>query len=538
MDRNVPAIARALRGKLIVSCQADAGDPFRDPETMSRFARAAVENGAAGIRANGAADIAAIRRVVAVPIIGIEKVAAGDGEILITPTFEAARVIVEAGATLVALDCTARGQRYGAFERLARIRRELGVPVLADIATVEEALAAAGAGADLVLSTLRGYTWETRQIIEFDAAFIRELAGRLDVPVIAEGRIDRPLQAREALAAGAFAVVVGTAITRPGVLTKRFAEALGQGERPGARTYIAAIDLGGTNTKSGVVSSDGEMICRASDPTPVGGGRDALLGHLKKVAAGCLERAAKEGVTISALGVATAGWVDPFSGRVVFATENLPGWTGTPIADELGAATGLPVAVENDANALAVAEKRFGLAKQARNFVCITLGTGVGGGCYVNGELNRGANFFGNALGHIPIQMEGAPCNCGRNGCLEVYANAAALLRYAEAGGFSSTEAVIGAANSGDAVAEAALRTYSRYLASGCAVLVQLLDPEMIVLSGGLAEKNPLLPRLLEEELRARVMVWELRGLQIRVSALGYHGGVYGAAAITLERTG
>ena len=538
MDRDVPAAIGALRGKLIVSCQANAGDPFRDPETMARFARAAVDNGAAGIRANGAADIAAIRRMVDAPIIGIEKVVAADGEILITPTFQAARTIVEAGATFVALDCTTRGQRYGAFERLARVRRELGVPVLADIATVEEALAAAEAGADLVLSTLRGYTRETKQVIEFDAAFIRELAGRLDVPVIAEGRIDTPSQAREALAAGAFAVVVGTAITRPGVLTKRFVEALGHGERPGARTCAAAIDLGGTNTKSGVVSPDGELMCRASAPTPVGGGRDALLGHLKKVAAGCLERAATEGVAIGALGVATAGWVDPFSGRVVFATENLPGWTGTPIADELGAATGLPVAVENDANALAVAEKRFGLAKQARNFVCITLGTGVGGGCYVNGELNRGVNFFGNALGHIPIEMDGAPCNCGRKGCLEVYANAAALLKYAQAGGFTSTEAVIVAANSGDAAAEAALRTYSRYLAGGCAVLVQLLDPELIVLSGGLAEKNPLLPRLLEEELRTRVMVWELRGLKIQVSALGYHGGVYGAAAVALAKTG
>jgi len=127
---------------------------------------------------------------------------------------------------MIALDVTRRGQQYGALDRLRRIRQELQVPVLADIATLDEALAAAGVGADFVLSTMRGYTDETMNIQFFDLAFIQELAQRSPVPVIAEGRIHTPQQAEAALAAGAYAVVVGSAITRPVTIARRFADAI------------------------------------------------------------------------------------------------------------------------------------------------------------------------------------------------------------------------------------------------------------------------------------------------------------------------
>src|SRR5689334_13561787 len=120
------AFQSALRRKLLVSCQAVEGSAFRDSSTMARFARAVVEGGAAGIRADGLADVRAIRQAVRVPIIGIWKAEQDDGEILITPSFETAAHLVEAGADLIALDCTVRGQRYGALERLRRIKDELG----------------------------------------------------------------------------------------------------------------------------------------------------------------------------------------------------------------------------------------------------------------------------------------------------------------------------------------------------------------------------------------------------------------------------
>jgi predicted NBD/HSP70 family sugar kinase len=237
----------------------------------------------------------------------------------------------------------------------------------------------------------------------------------------------------------------------------------------------------------------------------------------------------------AALGVATAGWVDPATGRVVYATENLPGWTGAPIAAVLSEALGLPVAVENDANSLAVAERYFGAGKDSKDFVCITLGTGVGGGCYTGGRLHRGAHFFANALGHVQIEADGLPCTCGQRGCLEVYSNAAALMRYAGAG-FSSAEQVIAASKAGQETARGALHTLAQHLARGCATMVHLLDPELLILSGGIAQDNHLLLADLERELACRTTAWDRRQLQIRLSPLAYFGGVLGAAAVALER--
>jgi putative N-acetylmannosamine-6-phosphate epimerase len=250
-----------FRHKLVVSCQASPGDAFHHPEMMARFARAAVDGGAAGIRANGPEDIAAIRRVVDVPVIGIQKTVMEDGHILITPTLAAARGLVEAGAHMIALDCTDRGQKYGALDRVRQIKSELDVPVLADIATTDEAIAAARAGADFVLSTMRGYTDRTKAVTIFEPDFVAELVKTVPVPVIAEGRIATHEEARAAIHAGAFAVIIGSAITRPHEITRGFALAIEtQAVESGATRYFLGIDLGGTNTKAGLVSNRGELI--------------------------------------------------------------------------------------------------------------------------------------------------------------------------------------------------------------------------------------------------------------------------------------
>ena len=395
----------AMREKLLVSCQAAETSPLRDPSTMARFARAAVEGGARGIRANGPDDVRAIRQAVNVPIIGIWKAQGDDGEILITPSFESARELVAAGADLIALDCTARGERHGALERLRQIKADLGVPVFADIATLQEAVLAAEAGADAVLSTLRGYTQETSNVNSFEPAFIGELVRTVSVPVIAEGHIQSAAELCAALDAGAFAVIIGSSITRPETITRGFVSALESWRyKHDPQRVFVGIDLGGTHTKSGIVTAHGELLYQAAAPTPWKDGRDALLSHLQKTVFACLQEARRRAQKPEAIGLATAGWVDPGSGQVVYATENLPGWTGTNPGESLRETFGLPVAVENDANALAVAEKHFGAARDASDFVCVTLGTGVGGGCYVGGRLNRGPHFFANALGHIPVE--------------------------------------------------------------------------------------------------------------------------------------
>ncbi len=520
---------QAIHGHLIVSCQASTGDAFRDSPSIGRFARAAVDGGARGIRADSPADIRAIRAVVDVPIIGIQKRYMQDGRILITPTFEDARALVEAGATAIAIDCSVRGQRYGAFEVVKRIREELGVPIMADISTVEEAVAAEAAGVDMAGSTLRGYTDDTRDVDVFQPWFITALTERLRIPVIAEGRVNTPREAAAALDAGAWAVIVGTAITRPHDITRWFVEAL----RPGPQCVVA-IDMGGTNTKSGIVTAKAELLEERSTPTPFSAGRAALLDHLKRITALTLDDARRIGRKPERAGIATAGWVDPRTGRVVYATENLPGWTGAEIAREVEESCGLPVAVENDANALAVGEHHFGAARGVDHFLCVTLGTGIGGGCYVGGRLNHGTHCFANALGHMPVVPDGKPCNCGLKGCLEVYASAEALRSYAGSG-YDSAKSVIEAANCGIGSAREAVRTLARYLAMGAASAVQLLDPELIILSGGLVQSNPLLLEEFERELLRRVTVPAERGLRVVASSLGYHAGALGAAAVAME---
>ena len=528
----VPESLGRLQGKLIVSCQAAEGDPFRDSSLMARFAQATVAGGAAGVRANSPGDISAIRAVVDVPIIGIQKETWTDGRVLITPSLDAARQLALAGADIVAMDCTSRGHATGALERLARVRGETGALALADIATIEEALAAANAGADAVLSTLRGYTDDTAGSAYFDPEFIRELAQRCPVPVIAEGRIGTLGEARAAMAAGAFAVVVGTAITRPRDITRSFADAVeSEYRRHKDERFLIGVDLGGTKIKCGLVSSRGKLIFDSVLPAPARAGRAALLDALKQAIHGALQEANRLGYQAMGVGIATAGWVDTDTGSIAYATDNLPGWTGTPVAEEIRRFCGLPVAVENDANALAVAEKRYGLARRLTDFVVITLGTGVGGGCYIGGKLNRGAHYFANAFGHIPLVPGGVPCTCGRSGCLEVYANAGALMRYAS-GHYESPEQIIQSAQKGEEKAREAIQMLGQFLARGCAILVGLLDPQALIFSGGLTMDNPALIEVVRKELRAFVPAWDQRHLEIVSSRLGYFGGVFGAAAV------
>lgn len=212
-----------LPGGLIVSCQARADNPLHGPQFMGAMALAARDGGAVAIRANGADDIAAVMAA-GLPVIGIHKVFSESFPVYITPSFAAAEAIVAAGAQVVALDCTQRPRDGEAVATLVRrIRDELGAEVFADISSLEEGLAAADFGATYVATTLSGYTDATQNRPDGpDLALVEALAARLSVPVIAEGRYNTPALVRQGFAAGAHAVVVGTMITNPREITRRF----------------------------------------------------------------------------------------------------------------------------------------------------------------------------------------------------------------------------------------------------------------------------------------------------------------------------
>lgn len=215
------------RGRLIVSCQALRGEPLYGSEIMARMALAAQMGGAAALRANSPADIRAIKAVVDLPVIGLDK----DGEegVYITPTIRHALAVAEAGAEVVAFDATGRPRPNGETVReLIDAVHERGKLVLADVSTLAEAQAAQDAGADLAAPTLSGYTPYSPPLEGPDYALIQSMVQTLTIPVIAEGRIRTPYEARLALDYGATAVVVGSAITRPQLITEQFVRGLSE----------------------------------------------------------------------------------------------------------------------------------------------------------------------------------------------------------------------------------------------------------------------------------------------------------------------
>lgn len=230
-------LARLLGG-LIVSCQADQGTPLDEPNVLAAMAQAAERGGASGIRANLPRNIAAIRTRVTVPIIGIYKKRWVGYDVYITPTFDEARAVAEAGADVIAIDATARPRPRGESVEglIARIHDELHLPVMADIATFEEARRAAGWGADVVATTLCGYTEETGGWEVPNRQLIEQIAGSVPVPLVVEGRVHSPEMARQALAWGARAVVVGTAITDITWLTRQYQQAMASWRVTGKRS--------------------------------------------------------------------------------------------------------------------------------------------------------------------------------------------------------------------------------------------------------------------------------------------------------------
>ncbi|MCV0334841.1 N-acetylmannosamine-6-phosphate 2-epimerase [Microbacterium sp.] len=214
-----------LRGGLIVSCQAYPGEAMRDPRTMAQVAASALAGGAAGIRVQGLDDIRATAHL-PVPIVGLWK--DGDAEVFITPTLRHAQAVADAGADIVAVDGTRRPRPDGLTlaETIAGLRAYTDALIMADCGSLDDAIAAEAAGADILGTTLSGYTGERPKTTGPDLELIALIAARCRRPIVAEGRVHTPEHAAAAIAAGAFSVCVGTAITHPSTITTWFADAI------------------------------------------------------------------------------------------------------------------------------------------------------------------------------------------------------------------------------------------------------------------------------------------------------------------------
>lgn len=538
----MPAILQQLKGQLVVSCQASPGDPLENTDAIRRMALAAIGGGASGLRINSPEHVAALRSETALPIIGIQKHYGPEG-LRITPTFAAARALAEAGASVIALDCTDRVWLDGEPWRqiVQRIHRELKLPVMADIATYEEAVAAAEAGVDCVGTTLNGYTQNTRGHNSFSWPLLDRLV-RLRIPIMAEGHISTPDEARRAIRGGAWCVIVGSAITRPGVLAQNFARALAQ--TPPAAPAIG-IDIGGTSIKAALVTPAGIVSHPLQVPTDAAKGRTAIASALVQIVEQSLAAAREHEIVPSGIGIATAGAVNESDGSIFAATDNLPGWAGFPLRFFVENQFKLPVRVVNDAQAAVLSELRFGLGSTFSNFVAITIGTGIGGGIVSGGSLLRGQHGFAGSIGHSVIRVGGLPCNCGRRGCLESYVSTVALLReYRDHGGSLDTspddEASLARrinqlARDGAPAAVAAYDALAGYLAESIANLFNLLDPEVVLLSGGLIESYDAFVSGVQARVEHLLHFGDMRQPLVRSATAGRYAGVQGAASLVFD---
>jgi glucokinase len=309
-----------------------------------------------------------------------------------------------------------------------------------------------------------------------------------------------------------------------------------------------AIDLGGTNLRCGVVSAQGELLAESSQSSGSDEGPRAVVRRIARlVELVADDQGLEDDVPI---GVVAPGPLDPQAGIVRYA-PNLKGWNEVPLRALLEESTGRAVLLGNDANAQALGEYYFGAASGVENLVYVALGTGLGGGVIAEGKLIDGVAGLGGELGHTTVNLNGPRCTCGSQGCVEAYCSGWAIARDGQAlvdsnrsagiaeiaaGRPVEAPAVSQAAARGDEPAGAVLRQAGWALGAALGNFVNIFNPEMIVIGGGLADIGALLIDPARAALRHFALPDMLDGLELRDSALGSKTGIYGAAALVFHQ--
>ena len=315
--------------------------------------------------------------------------------------------------------------------------------------------------------------------------------------------------------------------------------------------YVVGIDLGGTNIVVGTIAEDGsELLGLVSEPTLPDQGGDAVIARIVKLARASMAQA--KGKEIVGVGIGSPGPLDTKTGIVIL-TPNL-GWVDMPLRDRVADGLKLPTVLDNDANCAIYGEWWRGAARGVEHVIGLTIGTGIGGGIILGGEIYHGASDIAGEIGHMTIDANGRLCKCGNQGCLEAYASGPAIAARAvegiQAGSKSAlpqyvqgdlskitAQVVYEAANDGDGYALEVVRETAKLLGAGVASLVNIFNPSVVVICGGVTQAGEKLfgPLTAEVHRRAFKPAWEV--CRILPGALPGTAGVYGAAAVFMQKT-
>lgn len=308
------------------------------------------------------------------------------------------------------------------------------------------------------------------------------------------------------------------------------------------------VDIGGTKVLGGVVNRRGEILATARRDTPPQGGRDLTLA-IAEVARELIEK-----YPVKNIGISAAGFISS-DRKTILATPNIKGWNGVNLQIELSELIGNTVVIENDGNAAGWGEFVFGAAKAVQHMLMVTVGTGIGGGIVIDGQMLRGGFGIGGEIGHLRLVPDGHKCGCGAHGCFEQYASGTALMRHTKSlvndGSLDAKQMIDKAggslenlkghhitelARSGNSLALKAFSITGEYLGAGIASLCAVLDPEMIVIGGGVVEAGSL---ILEPAIASMKAHMPFSGMhpfpQVVLAELGNDAGLIGAADLALR---
>ncbi len=332
------------------------------------------------------------------------------------------------------------------------------------------------------------------------------------------------------------------------------------GPAPANGPVVVGVDLGGTKIAAGLVEGSGRVVARVEHSTPVREGPGAVIQRMLEATREVCRAGGVDIASVRAVCVAAPGPLDPARGVVVHA-PNLA-WRQVAVVEPMERALGVPVFLENDANAAALGEWWAGAGRGTAHFLYVTVSTGIGGGIVIGGRLYRGAHAAAGEIGHTVIVVEDGPlCGCGHRGCLEAVASGTAIARRAVealrgqasqpdgpgsilwrlAGGQPEridARLVAEAARQGDALAQEVLEVTWRYLGAGLVNLMNLFDPEAIAIGGGVSRMGEMMMEPLRRYVRARAVAGPAEGTRLVTAQLGRNAGVVGAAAVARERLG